>query len=154
MAGFEVITEGEGLQGGGFQPLFKIFGTADQGWVIIHELSKISFKTVSVYEGRGSHEWGAPQSAFKPQLDYLRTQKLIHKARKLGISVPKLPSWFTDQYNVYSEHTYKVLTEFGEAKVRNLIRKQRREDMEWWLKVIGALTGLIGVLIGLVAILK
>lgn len=94
-------------------------------------------------------------SAYEPRLKFLKTNQLLRKATKLGIDVPaKNTDWFSDTYSVHVDSHYRVLTELGEAKVRNLIRKQKREDMEWWLKVIGALTGLIGVLIGLVAILK
>ena len=94
-------------------------------------------------------------SPYQPKLDYLKSQKLLEKARKLGIEVsPDRAGWFTDSYDCYRERAYKVLSQIGEARLRNIIRKQERDNWEWWLKVITAFTGLIGALIGLVAILK
>jgi hypothetical protein len=94
-------------------------------------------------------------SPYQPRLDAIKTRKLLEKARKMGIEVPaKNSEWFNQQENVYTEETYTMLSWDGEAKLRKLIRKQRRENMDWWLKIITAFTGLIGTLIGLIAILK
>jgi hypothetical protein len=112
-------------------------------------------KSGEEYEERLIDDYIDEVSIYRPRLDYLKTQKLLRKASKLGIEVkPEWGNWFIKQENVYTEQTYLVLSDIGEAKVRNLIRKQKREDMEWWLKIIGALTGLVGTIIGLVAILK
>jgi hypothetical protein len=124
-------------------------------------VKEIDKKYIPIFDAAGEDEDSVVDnyidevSEYQTRLNFIRTLKLLRKANKLGIEVPdKQTDWFTDAYNVQADATYKVLTELGEARVRNLIRKQRREDMEWWIKVIGALTGLIGVLIGLVAILK
>ena len=50
------------------------------------------------------------------------------------------------------------LTEKGKVTVKRLIREAERKNLEWWVKIVGsivaAITGLLGALIGLVAILK
>src|SRR5207248_6770021 len=50
------------------------------------------------------------------------------------------------------------LTEKGEATARRLIREDKRRNVEWWIKKIGSIvafvTGLLGALIGVIAVLK
>lgn len=57
--------------------------------------------------------------------------------------------------------TGSVLTLEAMAELRDVIRKEkreRRETVEWWIKIIGGLiaiiTGLVGALIGLVSVWK
>jgi hypothetical protein len=107
------------------------------------------------YEERIIDDYMEEVSPYQPKLDYLKSQRLIEKATKIGFEIPSDDDrWFIQQYDCYMERSYKVLSQVGEARLRNLIRKQNRENWEWWLKIITALTGLIGTIIGLVAILK
>ena len=50
------------------------------------------------------------------------------------------------------------LTEKGEAAAKRLIREDKRRNAEWWIKMIGSIvafvTGLLGALIGVIAVLK
>lgn len=88
------------------------------------------------------------------EIERRKTKSLIRKARNLGIDVPvDDPEWFLERIT-HNERIYKILSSTGETRLRLLIQKHRRENIEWWLKIIAALTGLIGTLIGLVAILK
>ena len=54
--------------------------------------------------------------------------------------------------------TNLYLTEKGEAAAKRLIREDKRRNLEWWIKVIGSIiafvTGLLGALIGVIAVLK
>jgi hypothetical protein len=54
--------------------------------------------------------------------------------------------------------TMFYLTDKGQAAARRLIREDRRKNIEWWVKVIGSIaalvTGLLGALIGVIALLK
>lgn len=88
-------------------------------------------------------------------LEQRKMKKLTRKATSLGIEVPdkKNEEWYWQRTSLEGE-PFTVLTDVGEAQLRTLIRKHRRETFEWWVKIISGLTGLIGTLIGLIAVLK
>jgi hypothetical protein len=54
--------------------------------------------------------------------------------------------------------TQFYFTDKGEAAARRLIREDKRKNVEWWVKVVGAIaalvTGMLGALIGVLAFLK
>lgn len=84
-------------------------------------------------------------SEYWNQLEELRSRKLVSRAQKLHISLEGL-KWDTDQYaNHYLDSTSQV-------QLHRAIREESRKVWEFRIKVIGALTGLIGTLIGLVAV--
>lgn len=86
---------------------------------------------------------------------------LMYQAQRLYLPTPSLndqQKWDSD-HALYSPTRY--LTAEAMTELRATIRKERAERravLEWWLKVLGGavgiLTGLIGTVIGLVAIWK
>jgi hypothetical protein len=90
-----------------------------------------------------SEYWGA--------LAEFRTQQLLERARKLYI-VPDGVEWITDGY------ANRYLDDASLSKLNKLVLEETRETWEFRLKVIGgvigALTGLVGTVIGLVAVWK
>jgi len=81
------------------------------------------------------------------QLAALRSRKLTEYAEKLYITVDDL-KWERDQYANY------YLDKPSQSKLYRSIVEERRKIWDFRIKVIGALTGLIGTIIGLVAIWK
>jgi hypothetical protein len=89
------------------------------------------------------------------------SDELLYDAQKLYLPTPALH----DEHKWDSDHAItsptKFLTPEAMTELRSAIRKEqteRRAVVEWWLKVVGGsvgiLTGLVGALIGLIAILK
>lgn len=72
---------------------------------------------------------------YLPELQSRQSQKLIQKARKLGITIGQEDdNWVETPRGPFSNRNYKMLTPVGEIRLRNLIRKHHRETVEWWLK--------------------
>ena len=105
--------------------------------------------------------------------EWLRTEgrvtaELKREATQLGIDIPKTPDWWWENEEDYGNMSVQdiellredniYLTELGKASVSKLIRDEKRKNIEWWLRVVGALivliTGLLGALIGVLAFLK
>jgi hypothetical protein len=97
----------------------------------------------------------------------LETMALLRKALKWGIDIPNNKGWWEDDKPYTGGMTDidmlvaigdQRLTALGRAGVKRLIREERRKSIEWWIKVIvtviTALTGLVGALIGVFAILR
>lgn len=90
----------------------------------------------------------------------LISDELEHQAQQLYLPTPLWDddeSWDSDHGNPPTRYlTPKAMTELR-ASIRKE-RMERRAVIEWWFKVVGGavgiLTGLIGALIGLVAIWK
>jgi hypothetical protein len=89
----------------------------------------------------------AESSEYWEQLAELQSHKLIRHANKRHIPLDGL-IWHLGNYG----------NRYLDAKVRirlyNAIREEKRKTWEFRMKLIGALTGLVGTIIGLVAILK
>jgi hypothetical protein len=81
------------------------------------------------------------------ELYEIQSHWLKEKARHLYITVPKL-EWENGEYGS------RFLTADSRAKLDAAVREQRDKRRDFWLRVIGALTGVIGALIGLFAFLK
>lgn len=86
------------------------------------------------------------------------TRNLIGKARRLHVPTPR---WHNDdrtesEFWYTGHHMYeKCLTSEGVSKVREEIRREinaRHESLSHWLKWIAPLTGIMGTIIGLVAV--
>jgi hypothetical protein len=77
----------------------------------------------------------------------LRSRRLVDRAQKLYVPLDGL-KWDTDQY------ANRFLDNPSEGKLYRAIREEQRRTWDFRIKVIGALTGLIGTIIGLVAIWK
>ena len=93
------------------------------------------------------------------RLAYLESNSLLRKASRLGIDVPPSGDWWEYEFadgDSGSKTTH--LSDKGRVRVEKLIRDEKFKNAERYLKlaavVITALTGLVGVIIGLIAILK
>jgi len=90
------------------------------------------------------------------RLDKIEKDRLFKKAMKYGIEVPK--EWTDGRgYEEYRYGYWPRLTMLGGQKLRHEIRKSQRERIEWWITkaivpVVGVITGLIGVLVALIAL--
>jgi hypothetical protein len=93
----------------------------------------------------------------------MRTELLVHRARRLGIPVPPRP--VADSDEVFENESWEVntttwnfyLKDEAELKLRREIRKEEVErlqhQMRWVSQVIIPLIGLIGALMGLISLL-
>lgn len=93
------------------------------------------------------------------RLAVLESVQLVDKAHKLGIEIPSTESWWEFEYAEDGIGSYRsYLSELGKVKVAKLIREEKLKNAEQWIKLIAplisALTGLLGVIIGLIAILS
>jgi hypothetical protein len=92
------------------------------------------------------------------QAQSIMTKHLTNKAEALGLD-PAPDDWFYTA-RIYERHdvtTVKVLTPLGKSKLRRSILLEKRMRQEFWLKaippIVSAITGLIGTIIGLIALL-
>ena len=93
------------------------------------------------------------------------TDEILRQALELGVEIPKgKPEWWFDDTENYSgpaelaELTIRnYLTEDGKIGVRALIREKRAQNtdrkIKWACQIIAAITGLLGSLIGILAII-
>jgi hypothetical protein len=89
---------------------------------------------------------------------------LLREAQRRGIDVPRRADWWAndaEQYHNSSIPSEELddlidwwLTETGCFAVFRLIKLDKRANLEWWLKVLAALTGLGGTAIGIISVLK
>jgi hypothetical protein len=95
----------------------------------------------------------------------VETDMLIAELQRRGISLPVGSQfWFDDleqQSGTLEEielSTRSYFTPAGKAEAHYQIKIDRRKNVEWWVKIIGQvgalLTGLLGALIGLLAIIR
>ena len=86
------------------------------------------------------------------KIDQLITFRLLGIANKLIVPVPEHnheKMWKECHYSLRR----KVLTAKGVAKVRKAIRLERRDRRDAYVPLIAALTGVIGAITGLVAVI-
>ncbi len=93
------------------------------------------------------------------EIELIRTGRLILKGIRLGLDPPPEEWLYTRQVlHENGSRAVSTLTRLGEAKFRRQILTEKRSRWEFWLKLIPpiilALTGLLGTLIGVVALLK
>jgi len=81
------------------------------------------------------------------ELAEFRSRKLANRAQKLYIPLDGL-QWTDDGYG------HRYLDAASQSQIYRAIREEGRKNWEFRIKVIGALTGLIGTIIGLVAVWK
>lgn len=109
------------------------------------------------------NEWYV-ESKLDDACEGLRSHKLVEKARKLGISIPAQPplddneALDTDENWNFNEYTGSLtLNEAAEFKLRRDIRKEEMEklqhQMRWVSQVVIPLIGLLGTMMGLIALL-
>lgn len=85
----------------------------------------------------------------------IKTDSLVKQAEKFYLAVPDKSDenkWTRDATDSL------VLTPEAMRELGAAIRRARRESFEWWVKVVGGaigiVTGLVGALIGLIAVWK
>lgn len=93
----------------------------------------------------------------------IESEVLTNQARSLGIEIPNRKDWWFDDYDeqieagVPSELLDDVgsqwLSSTGRLMVSSMIRKERRQSVEWWVKIITPLLAAIISLLGLVVAL-
>jgi hypothetical protein len=97
------------------------------------------------------------------QLVELETDRLVKKAQRMGIEIPRKDNWWWEDETfdgpMISNGVYEgkfYLTEWGKAGVSKLIREERRKSIEWWIKVItpilSAIIALLGLIVALVTV--
>ncbi len=93
----------------------------------------------------------------------LYTERMLKKARRLRVQIPSMPKYSSHREYEESEDWEQGpegswnLTVKGIAKVREEIRKEekwRREGRANWAAFLSALGGVIGTVIGLIALLR
>ncbi len=88
------------------------------------------------------------------------TRSLLRTARRLRVPVPRSATGEgepTGYWEQGSQTGARYLTEVGIERLREDIRKElkwRREARAHWLAFVPAVTGILGALIGLAAVLK
>ena len=89
--------------------------------------------------------------AARTQLDWLVSNSLIDKALRFSIEIPD-DCWKNEIDPNFPG--FKPLSRYlhssGQRTVRKLIRRERRENIEWWVKVVGPILTLIVSILGLV----
>lgn len=91
-------------------------------------------------------------------------EHLLATAHSLGVDIPtheEKPSWWSSNSSRgmdFGPATVYWLSDTGEAGLAKLIREEKRKNVEWWVRTVGSiaglLTGLLGALIGVIAFLK
>ncbi len=93
------------------------------------------------------------QSEPEEKIKLLKTQYLISIADKLSLPTPPI----TEKEEGWEESGFSgrhVLTNKGITELRSLIRQEKRERYELIFRWVSILIGLIGAIIGLVAVLN
>lgn len=93
------------------------------------------------------------QSEPEEKIKRLKTQYLISIADKLSLPTPPI----TEKEERWEESGFSgrhVLTNKGITELRSLIRQEKRERYELMFRWVSILIGLIGAIIGLVAVLN
>ncbi|SRR6266404_6767461 len=90
------------------------------------------------------------------------TQLLTRRALELGFEIPRKPGWWFENEDFYGGKTLEeiellgleyFLTNDGIAGANGLIKAKMREIWESRIRIMAALTGILGALIGLLAII-
>lgn len=88
------------------------------------------------------------------------TQKLIRKATKFRVPIPAYDCKFNEEgefWEISSRTGDRFLTLKGINMLREEIRKEerwKRESRSHWLTIITTVSGLVGILTGLIAVIK
>jgi hypothetical protein len=94
-------------------------------------------------------DWEA--SRLEGELHSVRSRQLVLKAQEVGVELKPDVDWWLDEY-------LGVLSNKGITMATKLIRSERRQNVEWWVKVctplIAALISLLGLIVALVTVSK
>lgn len=96
-------------------------------------------------------------------LNIFESEALIQQAEKLAVDIPsklEKPSWWEEDEKGDEELLKVVQTEWlspvGRTGASKLIKKERRNNLEWWVKIIApilaSIIGLLGLIVALVSI--
>ena len=119
-----------------------------------HALGPATLANINEPERR---ELGNRFLRFRHDLERFESDLLLNSAERLGIEIPEKPDWWANddtEGNLSHDDISWWLSQKGRIGIANLIKQERRKELEWWLKIIAALTGLGGVLIGIISALK
>ena len=109
------------------------------------------------------HDWVWNKTWRETELGRIRTDKLVRRAERRGIDLRAKQDWWTEKKwdldeDEMDNNQVKVLTESGLAQAKRLIRNDFRQSVKWWVEVVGqvavALTGLGGIVIGILSLLN
>jgi|ERR1035437_33390 hypothetical protein len=87
-------------------------------------------------------------SEYQDKLRCVRTRRLLMEAETLYIHIPDL-RWESGQFS-----QDRFLDDASESKLYYAVKEQKEKRREYYLKLATAITGMIGALIGLIAIVK
>lgn len=90
--------------------------------------------------------------SYKYQRAFFESKQLIEKALRLGIEIPRENGWWDSDYEdgMPPEAVTSWLNYKGRIAAAKLLREERRKNIEWWVKT---LTPLFGILISLLSLL-
>jgi hypothetical protein len=136
---------------GFFQPVFPLWVLKRQAEVVHHAFAADLAEAKAKKDTEGyEHLRGQQQFETTEYLDELRaiqSGRLLMEAQNLYIYVPDL-KWEHGPYG----HMY--LDRESESKLYHAVKEQKYKMREYRLKLASAITGIIGALIGLVAVWK
>lgn len=95
--------------------------------------------------------WNFEASGCFGQIVVIETKKLRRKANRYNLPFPDYNDEEAWEINAYGERYMNDKTRYELAKK---IRQELKERLEIWIPIVTALTGLIGVFIGLISILS
>src|SRR5258706_4929104 len=112
----------------------------------------------STSKNKDDPEFVKYQTAFhelETEIQKVESKLLRMEAYYLGIEYPtkeEKPDWWI------SDETESWLSEKGLIRLNNLVKAERRKNIEWWVKIvtplIGSLISLLGLIIALITILR
>lgn len=86
---------------------------------------------------------------FEGRIMGLQSQHLLDQIESYSLPPPEQSDWATE--NPFSPHRY--FTREAYYKLKALVRAEKRERQEMWLKWVPAITGIGGLIVALVAML-
>jgi hypothetical protein len=130
--------------------LHRLFRKEDKMYDVYDKLVKQA-KSSEEKEQLRSEE-GAEFFAIRDEIDMLITGYLRNEAVELFVPLPKFndTTIWKERYPNSSQH---VLTDEGVARIRTLIRREKKEKREGITTLLTILIGLIGAISGLMAII-
>jgi hypothetical protein len=101
---------------------------------------------------RLDHDAWFEQRLIDEDISILTTDRLLRRAQRHFVPVPSIKEDSMWTKCEVTENRY-ILTSSGINKVRSLLRSEQKEGLEFILKILAALTGIVGAITGLVAVL-
>jgi|GEM_PF-5070111 len=127
------------------------------------KIKQLQDEISAIYDGwRDELETGssnpASSEAFEPERRLIRLleQPLRNRADQMGVDI--LEEWEEVEEHSRTERSYRRLSTSGSAKLHAAIRRKQQERWQGWVQIlvpiIGAITGVIGALTALFAMLR